>query len=412
MKHTKSYTLTISFLMIINSFVYAQVTDPGKVIKQKGDERINEKVNKGIDKGYDKLEKGIKGLFHKKKKKKSVKEKKDNKKQSVNSRGHNLEIKTQKPLLKWAKYDFIPGDNIIFEDNLEDEENGEFPSRWDLEKGQVEIAEFGGDKVIMLRSGEPKIMPFIKNASNDYLPDIFTVEFDLYCHSYLFWVYLRDIKHQPSVSISGFDYFTINYNSIGFGKIVSEYPQKNVAERRWIHISIAYTKGKLKIYMDDTRLINVPRIDFNPSGISFYTYYAGEDNPFYIKNVRIAKGGVKYYDRILKDGKIVANGIRFNVNSAVLLPESMGIINKIYELMKNHSELKFSVEGHTDSDGNDKYNLQLSRKRAQAVVNKLMEMGISADRLVSKGWGENKPVAGNDTPEGKANNRRVEFVKF
>ncbi len=74
-----------------------------------------------------------------------------------------------------------------------------------------------------------------------------------------------------------------------------------------------------------------------------------------LKNVRIAKGGVKYYDRMMQDGKIIVNGIRFDVNKSTLKPESMGAINEIYTLMKDNPGLKFSVEGHTDSQGDDAF---------------------------------------------------------
>jgi outer membrane protein OmpA-like peptidoglycan-associated protein len=178
-----------------------------------------------------------------------------------------------------------------------------------------------------------------------------------------------------------------------------------------MHIAIAYTNGKLKAYMDETRLLNIPRIDFDPKGLTLYTYHAHNENLFYVKNIRIAKGGVKYYDRVMEDGKIIANGIRFDVNKSTLKPESMGIINEIYALMKDHPELKFSVEGHTDSDGEDTFNQTLSEERAKTVVDKLVSMGISADRLSSKGLGETMPITSNGTAEGKAENRRVEFVK-
>jgi len=132
----------------------------------------------------------------------------------------------------------------------------------------------------------------------------------------------------------------------------------------------------------------------------------------FIKNIRIAEGAVKLYDKLLQDGKIIANGIRFDVNKATLKPESMGVINTIFQLMQEHPELKFSVEGHTDSDGDDAFNQTLSEQRASAVINALTEIGIDAGRLTSKGWGENKPLDTNATPEAKANNRRVEFVKI
>ncbi len=115
---------------------------------------------------------------------------------------------------------------------------------------------------------------------------------------------------------------------------------------------------------------------------------------------------------MITDGKIIANGIRFDVNKATLKPESMGVINSIYNLMEQHPDLKFSVEGHTDSDGETDFNQQLSEQRAETVKNKLVEMGIATERLSVKGFGETIPIGDNSSPEGKANNRRVEFVKI
>jgi len=318
-----------------------------------------------------------------------------------------------KPELKWSKYDFVPGDRIIFEDNLEGEENGEFPSRWDLHRGIVEVAEFGGDNVIMFRDGAPGIMPYFKEAKEDYLPDVFTVEFDLYCHNNDFEIYLYDRKYQKTDSPTGYTYISMNYESMEFGQSYSEHPDKaNLAKRRWIHVAVAYTNGKLKAYMDETRLINIPRIDFDPKGITLYTYHAKNDRLFYVKNVRIAEGGVKYYDRVMQDGKIIATGIRFDTGKSTLKPESMGVINEIYELMDKNPDLKFSVEGHTDNVGDDGSNMTLSADRAETVMKTLVDMGISGDRLTSKGLGESMPMDDNNVPEGRANNRRVEFVKI
>ncbi len=113
----------------------------------------------------------------------------------------------------------------------------------------------------------------------------------------------------------------------------------------------------------------------------------------------------------MQDGKIIATGIRFDTGKATLKPESMGIINEIIKFMQDHPELNFSVEGHTDSDGDDSSNLVLSEERAKTVMNTMVRLGISADRLSTKGLGESAPMDTNGTPEGKANNRRVEFVK-
>ena len=89
----------------------------------------------------------------------------------------------------------------------------------------------------------------------------------------------------------------------------------------------------------------------------------------------------------------------------------MGEINRIVTLMTENPDLKFSVEGHTDSTGNEATNQTLSEARSQAVVDKLVENGIARDRLTSTGKGQTAPIADNGTDEGRAKNRRVEFVK-
>ena len=162
-------------------------------------------------------------------------------------------------------------------------------------------------------------------------------------------------------------------------------------------------------------MLNIPNLGVNPQGLTIGTdafNVAGTKgiNRF-VKNFRIAEGGTKLYDKFLQDGKIVASGIRFDVNKATLKPESMGIINKINKILTDNPELKFSVEGHTDNDGYDAFNQRLSEERAATVVDKLVAMGISKNRLSSKGYGESVPLVANNTPEKKANNRRVEFVK-
>ncbi len=375
-----------------------------KKIVKKVKKKADQKVNKGIDKSIEEVE----GVFDEKKSdslpdKKIAKEKVQDKKYPSDGL-----------TLNWSKYDFVPGDKIIFEDNLINEENGEFPSRWDLKQGNVEIAQLGDENVIMFRAGSPEIIPYLKNPEKDYLPDIFTIEFDLYCGRGTFEVQLYDRKNQKSGSPSGFTELKINNKEMGWCNNFSKIPDQSLPERRWVHVAIAYTNGKLKAYHDETRLINIPRIDFNPKGITLYTYIFGTLNEghYYVKNLRIAEGGVKYYDRFLQDGKIVTTGIKFDSGKATLKPESMGVINEIAKLMKQHPGVKFSIEGHTDSDGDAQFNKNLSEQRAIIVMHQLIEQGIAGDRMVTKGFGEDVPVADNSTAEGKANNRRVEFVKI
>ena len=131
-----------------------------------------------------------------------------------------------------------------------------------------------------------------------------------------------------------------------------------------------------------------------------------------IRQIRVARGGVKLYDRLQTEGEIVTRGILFDSGKAIIRPESMGVINEIDRLMKDHPEIKFMIEGHTDSDGEADYNQDLSERRAGAVKTEFVNLGVDPSRLQTKGWGETKSVDDNATPEGKANNRRVVFVKI
>ncbi len=419
------YLITIAFFLILGASASAQVKSVEKEAEEQGTNRINNKIDEGVDKGLDKIEDGIGSLFGKQKKKKN-KEDQSTQNQAL-PKNHKastevtMEQSTSRPDVQWSKFDFVPGDEVIFEDAPSiDEENGEFPSRWDLINGQVEIASLNGENVIMFLDGG-EIIPYLKNAKLDYLPEVFTIEFDFYRpkNGNRISIFLTDQKNQRGTGIydnpQEFDITPIRIDAPG--NITAEHATRNYTycqEGCWTHVSLAYTKGKLKVYLDDTRLINIPHYAFNPTGFTFYPYFAdaSEQKAFYAKNFRIAKGGVKYYDRVLSDGKIVVNGIRFDVNKATIKPESNGAINKIFELMQKQSDLNFSVEGHTDSDGDDALNQTLSEKRAKAVMDRLVSMGIPATRLKSAGFGESKPIAENGSAEGKANNRRVEFVKF
>ncbi|MDY0141429.1 MAG: OmpA family protein [Bacteroidales bacterium] len=258
-----------------------------------------------------------------------------------------------------------------------------------------------------------------KNSSEDYLPEVFTIEFDYYTpiNGNRLSFYLKDKKNQSrnGEPDQEFEVTPVRVDAPNLGAI--EHPNRDYKYCEngcWVHVSIAYTNGKLKVYIDDTRLVNIPHYEYKPTGFTLYPYFASakDNKTFYVKNVRIAEGGVKYYDRAMQDGKIVVNGIRFDIGKATLKPESMGPINEIYSLMNKNPEINFSVEGHTDSDGDDATNQKLSEERAKTVMNKLSEMGIDKSRLKSQGFGESKPLNENTSAEGKAQNRRVEFVKF
>jgi len=428
-------TILLSILIVCMSGTLPAQIDVFKKLERESKKRVDRGIDKGIDKSLDKAEEGVEDAIKGETDTQEEKEtdKKDvstsessvsKTKESTNETSSKDEKKDAEPLLSWSKYDFMPGSEIIFEDNQEGEENGEFPSRWDLVEGRVENAVFDNQDVIYFMTRSSSIIPYLKNRDQDYMPEEFTLEFDAWFEkkeytSYRIW--FRDTKNQkngphelyyPILEISGNK--AKNNNNAGF------YPGEsygwNNEKSYWRHISISFNRRALKVYLDDARVLNVPNMEINPSGITiaidgFGTAGVKGINRF-IKNIRLAKGAVKLYDKLQQDGKIVSNGIRFESGKSTIKPESMGVINEIYELMEEHPDVKFSVEGHTDNVGDEDYNQKLSEQRAEAVVNKLIEMGLSKDRFVSKGHGESQPVASNDTAEGKASNRRVEFIKL
>jgi outer membrane protein OmpA-like peptidoglycan-associated protein len=305
----------------------------------------------------------------------------------------------EEQLKAWSNYNFIPGDKVIFEDDLLWEENGEFPSKWDLMQGIAENAMIGNEKVIK-----------------------FSVDDDIY------YVWLWNIKNIGGDFFSGWcptdndlERITMKYNKVNMGdKYKGQIPWDPSEEKlssKWRHVAIEFNIRSLKVYLDQHRLLNIPNIKCNPSA-----FFLGNNSndvsvipgapDVLIKNIRIAEGGKKYYERFMTDGKIVTTGIKFASGKSDVKPESMGVINKIVELMNQHPEVNFSIEGHTDSDGDETLNQTLSEKRAEAIKVEFVRLGISDNRLKTKGWGESNPVDENSTPEGKANNRRVEFVKF
>lgn len=436
----KSYISFLMMVFLVISFqeATAQVkVDLNKKIERETNKRANKQADKAIDNTFDAAEDAVTGKSSDKNEKsdkttpasktseKAEKPSDSGKSPANQNAGEPQE--TKKPVLTWNKYDFVPGTEIIFEDNQEGEQNGEFPSKWDLITGSVENANFDNQNVIYFikcnANGGGNIVPLLKNTKEDYLPEQFTVEFDAYFgeKSSNYYVFFADTKNQAKLDNS----VRADEKWVRFGKNSGEHKKdierkfypgfsgaKNDNTEKWRHIAISFNTRALKAYMDDARILNIPNLDYNPTGISLAYHNPGGTTVGYIKNIRIAKGAVPLYDKFLTDGKFVTTGIKFDVNKATIKPESMGTINYVVKMMNEHPELNFSVEGHTDSDGDEAANQKLSEARAQSVLNEMTKLGISASRLTSKGHGETKPMAGNDTPEGKAQNRRVEFVKF
>lgn len=141
--------------------------------------------------------------------------------------------------------------------------------------------------------------------------------------------------------------------------------------------------------------------------------YEDEQVGVYLSNIRIAEGAADVRNKLITEGKWSTNGILFDVASDKIKPESAGVLKEIATVLKENAAVKVKIVGHTDSDGDDAKNIDLSKRRAAAVKAALeKEHGIDAARMQTDGLGETKPIVPNTTKEGKSQNRRVEFIKL
>ena len=318
----------------------------------------------------------------------------------------------------FAQPEFTRGSGgIIFEDNLRHESTGEFPSQWDLARGSAEVARDGGENVISFLVTRTEIAP--RMEEQNYLPDAFTLEFDYLVndrrqHAYVITFFNENGRRSAALRITG-DRFVLNSAR---GGTISE---GNIREASgdfqpgWRRLALSHNPPELRAFSNGVRVLNVPRFEEELRSFQIQGGRPANARPnsdAFIKNIIVAGGGMPLYERVMQEGSFSTTEIRFDVNRAEIRPESAGIIQQVYELMRDHPDISFSVQGHTDSDGDAELNQRLSQQRAESVVQALIDKGISPERLQAKGWGASKPLADNSTVEGKAQNRRVEFVKL
>ena len=138
-----------------------------------------------------------------------------------------------------------------------------------------------------------------------------------------------------------------------------------------------------------------------------------DQDRYLLSNLKLAAGLPDTRNKLLKEGKFVTSGILFDVNSEKIKKQSYGVLKDIATVLNENPSINVNIIGHTDSDGNAADNLNLSKRRSEAVKAELIkDFGIDASRIQTDGKGSSEPIASNATAEGKANNRRVEFLKL
>ncbi len=336
---------------------------------------------------------------------------------ALHAQDDNQPAAPNQSLKVYQNYDFVPGDKILFEDNFVGDQDGEFPAHWELKGGQAVLNKVPtGEEALFLTDGNYVVVaPRMK--TQNYLTDPFTIEYDFFAQTEGSFGLITDFKTSNEGEESP---LYISFSEVNFSPVGSSALSKGAAgqdwtenfRNKWHHMAIAVKNHQMKIYIDQNRIFVIP--DTHGDFVSMVFEGIGEqDHPIIFKNVRIASGGeMNMIGKKFTESKIVTHGINFDIDKATIKPESMGTLNMIVQVLKDNPDIKFEVDGHTDNTGTAVHNLSLSQQRADAVKNQLLKMGIDASRLSAKGFGDTKPINDNTTPEGKANNRRVEFVKM
>jgi outer membrane protein OmpA-like peptidoglycan-associated protein len=326
--------------------------------------------------------------------------------------------------------DFEPGAVPIFEDDFARDAQGDFPVQWDT-NGSGEIVLIDGSKWFRL-SGNSTYVPLTEEA----LPENYTIEFDLLAQGLdrktgsQAWIKLlledTPLFKRPAnfamVELSPCQFIS----SPGvLEKVVDGERQirNNIGKdyRTLIdgqsRISIAVNKTRMRVWMNDNKLVDVPRLVPEASNTFKIRIRGLRDDPnkdeVYITNFRMGKAGVDDRSKLITEGRLSTNAIQFASGSDDLLPESYQIIREIAGVLEDNPKIKIKIIGHTDAEGDDASNLALSKLRAAAVKTSLeQQYGIAAERIFTDGKGESEPVGDNATAEGMAENRRVEFIKI
>jgi OmpA-OmpF porin, OOP family len=411
--------------------------------KQKVDQKVNQKIDQKLDKAADKAVDGVDDAASGKNKGKT--KSKDNNSNAGNDESGNSGGSSGKSsgtgFKSYSKFDFVPGEKIIAQEDFSQDNIGDFPDKWNT-NASGEIVTIDGTPGKWLAMTKPGVYypEFLNN-----LPENFTIEYDVaanetysfYSASLLIGIarasdakgtfnawkafgHGRDgiaIRVHPQAAGGSTGSYSYTVYEKGEETMKSDGAQSNFTNKNFTaHISIWRQKSRIRVYINQEKVIDLPKaltgtyskIVFTPD----YSYHRNEDI-LHIANLRVAVGAPDTRNKLITEGKFVTHGILFDVNSATIKAASYGTLKDIANVLKENADVKVKIVGHTDADGDDKANMELSKKRAEAVKTMLSkEFGIDADRMETDGKGESQPTDKNTTNEGKANNRRVEFIKI
>lgn len=422
------FLAVIWVMMLVASNVYSQSIL--NKAKQKIKQRTDTKVDKAMNDGLDKVEN------------KNAKSGEESNAEAENKPSNTGEATAGSSMTFNTKYDFVPGDRVMAYEDFSKTEIGDFPLRWNT-NATAEVVTLNNKEGKWLKISKEGVFhpEFISE-----LPDNFTLEFDLgvndgwrgthmavnianltkpeeytsYYH-YVSWKgnYAVHLQFKPGISERGFAVSHLVAGKDGNHVINNnvEFKNWNNSSNKFAHVSLWRQAQRLRVYVNGEKIWDIPRAFDQTSKFNAVTFgmqgsYGPEDYML-LGNVRLAVGAADTRNKLITEGKFVTRGILFDVNSDKIKPESAGALKDIANVLKENPSVKVKIVGHTDSDGEEAANMELSKKRAAAVKNVLMsEHSIPAENLETDGKGETQPADNNPTAEGKANNRRVEFIKI
>jgi len=458
MKPFPKFLPCIAGLMCLSCLTHAQILkDISNRIKQKSEQRANQKIDQGIDKGLDKVDGAAKDATKKKDTSATTNNGSNDNKQknganntSNSTSGTSTSADASNQVAKgtegasfktYSKFDFVPGDKVIAYDDFSKDAVGDFPVAWNTNSsGEVVTAAGQQGQWLMVRKQGKYIPEYIKE-----LPDNFTFEYDVlwnekfnYYSPALLLYFLTGnngkevfdysfiplekrsgvkIGIDPDAKESSASVESIENGDKAFKNDVTT-AQCNTTDKTKLHVSLWRQKQRLRVYFNEEKAFDLPKAfpaDKTYSTVLFEIWgnMNSESDRYIIGNIKLSVGSPDTRNKLITEGKFVTRGILFDVNSDKIRPESYGVMKDIANVLTENSSVRVKIIGHTDSDGSDADNLTLSKKRAESVKASLgKDFGIDGSRLETDGKGESQPVDKNTTSEGKANNRRVEFIKL